>query len=194
MGGGGGAVDLGIDGLIPLRVLELLLDVGRQGHFPQALQHLQEDALVVEANQLVAVLQSLLHRGRQGPVAKGEGGPLLGLAARLRQALPEAVALVPEQQHLHRALGGLPMAQQPGRQHPGVVQHQTVAGIEIVQNLIEMMVADLPGLPVQGHQPGAVPPLQGRLGNELRRQLIIKIVGFQQSGLFLTVIICLAKH
>ena len=28
-GGGGGAVDLGVDGLIPLIVLKLLLDVGR---------------------------------------------------------------------------------------------------------------------------------------------------------------------
>ena len=58
-GGRRAAQHLGVHRLIPLLILKLLLDVGRQGHFAQTLQHLQEDSLVIKAHQTVAVRQHL---------------------------------------------------------------------------------------------------------------------------------------
>ena len=60
------------------------------------------------------------------------------------QTLPDLVAPVDEQQHLHCAPRGLPVAQQTGGQHPGVVEHQAVAGAEEVGQLIEVVVGGLP--------------------------------------------------
>ena len=95
----GAAALPGIDGLIPLLVLELLLDVGGQGHFPKALQHLQENPLVLEADQTVSVRLLPDHLGGQGPVAKVHPGPGPQLPPRADQALPDMFALVSQQQH-----------------------------------------------------------------------------------------------
>ena len=82
-GGGGGAVDLGVDSLIPLAVLELLLDVGGEGHLAQLLQHLQEDTLIVEADQPVAPGHLCLHGGGEAaPVPEDHLGPWLQLPPR----------------------------------------------------------------------------------------------------------------
>ena len=60
--------------------------------------------------------------------------------------------LILEQQHLDGAAGRLPMAQQPCREHAGVVHHQTVARLQQVDQIIKMPVRDLTGLPVERHQ------------------------------------------
>ena len=176
-GGGGAAQHLGVHGLVPLLVLELLLDVGGQGHFPQPLQGLQEDALVVEPDQAAALLQLLHDLGGQLPVAEGEPGALAELPARADQALPHLVAPVVQQQHLADAAAGQPLAHQTGGQHPGVVQDQTVAGVQEIRQVIEMVVSRGAAHPVQRHQAGGVPLLDGGLGDQLLGQIIVKITG-----------------
>ena len=42
-----------------------------------------------------------------------------------------------------------------------------------------MLMGHFPGHPVQRHQPGSVTLLQRGLGNQLFRQIIIKIMGLQ---------------
>ena len=175
-GGGGGAVDLGVYRLIAFSVGQLLLDIGRQGHLAQALQHLQEDALIMEPDQLIARIQGVHNRGRQGAISKGQLRTGLGLSARFGQAFPDAVSLVLEQKNLH---GPHPVAQKACRQHTGVVEYQAVSGIQQIQNVIKMPVTDVPGSPIQGHEPGSVPLLQRCLGNQLLRQIIVKIMSFQ---------------
>ena len=185
-GGGGGAVDFGVDRLIPLAVLELLLDVGGQGHLAQLLQHLQEDALIVEAHQPVAPGHLRLHRGGEAaPVPKDHLGPGLQLPPRAHQALPQAVPLVGEEEDLTGPAPGQPVADEPGGEHPGVVQHQAVPRPEELGQVIEVVVGDGPGLLVQGQQPGGVPPLQRVLGDEFLREVKIKIGCFQVSFAFL---------
>ena len=174
-GGGGGAVDLGVDGLIPLIVLKLLLDVGRQRHLAQLLQYLQEDPLVVEAHQTVPAGCLRLHRGGEASLAEGHLGPRLQLPARADQALPESVPLVGQQQHLTGASPGEPVADQPGWQDPGVVQHQAVPRPQQLGQLIKVPVGDLPGALVQGQQSGGVPALQRGLSDQLLRKVKIKI-------------------
>ena len=102
---GGAAKLAGIDRLVALLILQLCLDVRRQRHFAQPLEHLQKDAVIVKLYDLVAVGDRIDDRGGELPVAKRERGAGLGLAARPGQALPLAVAKVAQQQHLDRAHG-----------------------------------------------------------------------------------------
>ena len=133
----------------------------------------------MEPDQLIARIQGVHNRGRQGAISKGQLRTGLGLSARLGQTFPDAVSLVLEKQNLHSPQSGHPVAQKACRQHPGVVEHQAVSGIQQLQNVRKMPVADVPGSPVQGHEPGGVPLLQRRLGNQLLRQIIVKIMSFQ---------------
>ena len=177
------AVDLGVHRLIPLAVLQLLLDVRRQGHFAKPLQYLQEDALVLKPHQPVAVRQLIHDLRRQLPVAEGYPCALPQLLAGPHQAFPNIVALVDEQQDLARTAARHTVSQQPGRQHPGVVQDQAVAGVQILRQVVKMTVLRLPCRLVQHQQPRTVPPLQRGLGDELRRQLKIEIMGLHTLSL-----------
>ena len=180
-GGGRGAADFpGIDGLVPLAVLQLLLDVGRQRHFTQPLQHLQEDALIIKADDAVAALRHALHGGLQFSIAEKDlrAGP--GLPARAAEAFPAALPQVPQQHQLHAAAGG-PGADQPGRQHPGIVKDHAVPFPQIVQQIIKMPVLQFPCGLIQMQQAGAIPPLQRGLGDQFFRQVKIK-VGFSQRN------------
>ena len=105
-GGRCGAIDLGVYGLVALLVLKLLLDVGRQGHFAQLLQHLQENPLIVEPHQAVAAGQLLHHLRRQLSVAEGQLGPGTHTLAGTHQALPGLLTPVNEQQYLAGAAAG----------------------------------------------------------------------------------------
>ena len=177
-GGGGGAHLPGVDGLVPLRVVELGLDIGRQGHFAQLLQLLQKDALIVKADQPVAPLQHLSDLGGELALAEGYLGTGLHLAAGPHQALPGLVAPVDEQQHLHGTAAGLPVADEPGGQHPGVIEHQAVPRSQHGGQIVKMHVFGLAGLFVQHQQPGGVPLLQRGLSDELLRQVKVKIGRF----------------
>lgn len=66
-----GAAELaGINRLIALLILQLRLDIRRQRHFSQPLEHLQKDAVIVKLHDLVAVGDRVDDRSGQFPVAK----------------------------------------------------------------------------------------------------------------------------
>ena len=67
------------------------------------------------------------------------------------------------------------MADEPGGQNPGIVEHQTVPRAEKLRQLIKMVVAHGPSGFIQGEQAGGVPPLQRSLGDQLLGELKIKI-------------------
>ena len=177
-GGRRAAQHLGVHRLIPLLILKLLLDVGRQGHFSQMLQNLQENSLVIKAHQTVAVRQDLGDLRGQFAIAEGELGPLPHVPSGAHQALPGLLSPVDQQQHLAGTAPRQPLAQQAGGQDPGIVQNQAVAGIQKVRQFIEMVMLPGTGVPVQGHKPGAVPPFQRRLRDQLLRELVVKIACF----------------
>ena len=168
----------GVYRLIPLLILKLLLDVGRQGHFTQMLQNLQENSLVIKAHQTVAVRQDLCDLCRQLAVAEGEFGSLPHMPSRAHQTFPRLFSPVDEQQHLTGAASRQTLPQQTGGQHPGIVQDQAVTGVQEVRQLVEMVMLPGTGVPVQSHEPGTVPPLQRRLGDQFLRELVVKIACF----------------
>ena len=140
----------------------------------------------MEAHQPVAPGHLRLHRGGEAAaVPEDHLGPGLQLPARTHQALPHPVPLVGEEEHLAHPAPGEAVADEPGGQHPGVVQHQAVPRAEELGQVIEVVVGDGPGDLVQSHQPGGVPPLQRGLGDELLREFKVKIGCFQMDSPFL---------
>ena len=167
-GCGGAAHVPGVNGLVAFAVPEFLLDIGRQGHFPQPLQHFQKNAVIVECEDLVSVLTCAYHIGAQLPLPKAQMGARRGLAARAGQALPLSPAQIPQQHHLHAAAGGA-AAEEPGGQHAGVVHHETVPLPQQLRELVEVPVFHLPAVLIETEEPGRVPALQRRLCDQLRR-------------------------
>ena len=105
------------------------------------------------------------------------------LAVGLDEAFPQAAALVRQQQHLGCAAAWYAVPQKPRRNDARFIDDQRVTGIQVVQNIVKMPVADFSGLAVQDHQPGGVPLLQRGLSNQLLRQVIVKIMCFQSPFL-----------
>ena len=172
--GSGGTDHLGVDGLVALSVLQFLFDVGRQGHPSQLFQHLQKDAFIEKLHQPVPVRQHFLNLRLQLPVPKVDTGTGAELLARPHQALPQVVPSVGEQQHLC-GTAGVSVSDEASGEHTGVVQHQTVPWTEELGQVVKVVMADGAGGLIQGQQPRAVPLLQRSLGDELRRQVVIKI-------------------
>ena len=180
-GSGSGTRFPAIDRLIPVRVGKVLFDVVGQGHFPQLFQNFQEDAFIVERDDPVARFQHLVDGGGEPAVAKGDVGSLFQPAAGIDDALPAAVSQVFQKQHFHGAAGAGFLPIEPGRDDFGVIDHQTVALLEVIDDVIKMLVLHLAGLFVQHHQPGGVPLLQGSLGDQFFGKVVIKITFFHNS-------------
>ena len=180
-GGGGAAVDLGVDGLVALPVLQLLLDVGGQGHFSQSVQHLQKNALVLEMHQPVAAGQLFGDLGGELPISEGDTGAGAQFLTGPHQTFPRVLTPVNEQQDLTGSAAGEPMTQQSGRENTGVIEDQTVAGPQIVRQIVEVAMFPCTGILIQHQQAGGIPPGNGGLGNKLLGEFKIKITGFHRK-------------
>jgi hypothetical protein len=86
-------------------------------------------------------------------------------------------------QQLDAPAAGL-AAVQAGRDHPGVVEHQQVAGAQQFRQVIEPAVAERAGCAVQGQQPAVAAPGRGVLGDQFRRQVEAKILALEFAGGF----------
>ena len=163
---------VGIDGLVALVVLKLRGDVGRQRHVADLLEY-RVDAfpLVGKADQAVAALHRLQHLAGHQPVAKGELDPRLCLFTGFDQRFPDVLLLLFQQQHLDVPAGVGLDAVQARRDNAGVVDHQQVAWIQIVDDVIKMMVAARAALAVHHQQTRVVPRLHRRLRDLLLGQI-----------------------
>ena len=126
----------------------------------------------------VAVLFDLDHFCGEPAVAKDDLSALGELPAGLGQTLPPVVTQVPQQKQLGGAAGGT-VAQEPGGQNSGVVHHQGIAGIQIIENIVKMPVCQFAGPAVHSQQPGSIPLLQGRLGDQFLRQVVPEVPGLK---------------
>ena len=171
---GGAAQLLGVHGLIALRVLKLRLYVGRQRHFAKALQHFEENALVMEADYPVPALGHAFHRSRKLTVAKGQLRAGLRLSARTAQAFPAAVPKVAQQHQLHAAAGESAADKSRG-QYTGVIQNKAVPLPQQVGELIKMHMLNFTRSLIQMQKPRMVALLQRSLRDQLLRQIKIEI-------------------
>ena len=101
----------------------------------------------------------------------------LEAAAGLDEALPRVRVALAQQQHLDRAAGLVLHALEPRGQHPRLVDHEHVAVAQVVDEVREDPVVDLPARAVEHEQPAAVARLRGLLGDQPARQLVVEVVG-----------------
>ena len=147
-------------GLIPPRSGSSSLDVA-QGHLAQPLQRLQKDALVVEADQAAALLQLLHDLGGQLPVAEGQSGALAELPARADREHSRTLSPL----SFSSSTSQMPP---PGSRCPTRRAGSTRELFKIRQSPgVEMVVSRGAAHPIQGHQAGGVPLLNGGLGDQL---------------------------
>ena len=93
--------------------------------------------------------------------------------AELAEHFPGAIVLA-EVQPLPFAAGPLASAEQPGRQHPRVVEDEQIAGSEQVGQVEELAVFQRAVAAADDQQPRPV-ALGGRfLGDQLRREVVIE--------------------
>ncbi len=182
-GGGGAAPGHGIDGLIPLLVRQTLRDVGRQRHLPRTVQHLLEDAVIEELHPLApvhgGVPQDLHGQLRRHLIDRAHLGPFGGLA----EALPGIPLQPAQEQKLHGAAGLGPMADQTGGDDPGIVPHQHVPGVQVLEHVREHPVGDGPVAPVVDEEPGLAPHGGRGLGDQLLGQVVVKVARLQNAPL-----------
>ena len=67
---GCGTLTFGIDRLIPILILQLVRDVGRQRHLPQFIQDLLKNPFIGELDQPVSLFHDVDHRPLQSAVSK----------------------------------------------------------------------------------------------------------------------------
>ena len=163
---------LGVYGLVLTLILQLLGNIRRKRHLAELVQLLVKGlGVILEGNQLVAVLFGLLNRGNQGAVAKQDAHAGFETLTGARQALPNVVAFLPQQKQLTHCAGVLLLADQTGGQHLGIVHHQKVARLQEIHQIPENTVLDLIVGTVQAHQPGGIAGAAGFLRNQFLRQV-----------------------
>ena len=176
-GGGGGAVVAGVDGLVAVAVLQLFVDVGRQGHLAQLVQHRLQRALADKLDDAAARVGRLQHARHQLAAAEGHFRAGLEPPPRAHQRLPLLGAELLEQQHLRRAAAGA-LADEPRGDDARVVDHQHVAGAQVVHDVVKVPVFELPVFAVHHQHAAVVARLHRRLGDQFLGQVVVKIMRF----------------
>lgn len=105
-----------IDRLIALPIFQFLFDIRGQWHFPKPLQNLQENAGIVELDQLIPIAALPHHGGGQFTLSKREFCSRLCLSAWLGETFPNTVSQILQKKHFYCAACGHAVSQQSGRQ------------------------------------------------------------------------------
>jgi len=114
----------------------------------------------------------------QQSIAEGKFDPRLCLLSGLDQCFPDVLFLLLQQQHLDVRAGVLLDPVQSCRDDSGIVDHQQVARLQQVHNVIKMVVAARAACAVHQQQAGVVPWLHRSLCNLLFGQIKPKIRSF----------------
>ena len=109
-------------------------------------------------------------------------------AAGADKRLPVRGVAAAEQQYLHRHAGILLDAKQAGGDHLGLVDDQGIAGVEVVDDIVEVLMFDLPAVPVVNQQAAVVPGFHGGLGDQLFGKVIVEVGSFH--GVQISILIC----
>ena len=172
----GRALRLGVHRLVVVGSCQGSLDVGRQRHGALFLEDRPEAGPALQAHVPAALPEA---RGQvhlatpRGPQHLSGAQP----AGRPRKHLPESIAAVArvEEEQLDSTAGGL-VHPQPGRDDPGIVDHQHVTRQKMARQVAETVVDDAPLHRVDHHETAGVAGLRGCLRDQVRGDLEIEFV------------------
>ena len=158
---------LAVDRLIQLAVGVLIRasDIRRQRHMAGRVENGEDIAFVVEA-QLEQRLVARHHGGGDALVI-----PQQQLGARLRRFrrahVRQHAMVVQHALHQHFNLAAADLAAEHARRdHAGIVEHQQVAGFQLIQQIGEYAVRQRPARPVQLQQAACAALGLGIVGNQ----------------------------
>jgi hypothetical protein len=176
-GSGNGSGMFCIDGLIsfPIDFLGSTTDIWRQWHLSQLRQIICHTVHGVELAHPLARIQGLLELAAQLSASKYQAGSDPSPASWSDQKLPPTLAEVADQENFHFATASLPNAKEPGWQNLRLVHHQTVAGIQVVEKILETPVLQKGSIPMNDQQTRLAPRGSWILRNEILGKLIIEI-------------------
>ena len=154
------AVVLRIDGVVALRVLKLVVDVGRQRHLPEGSQYFFKNPLVMKMHPPVPIRQHIHDFGSQRissrlirlPETHKCTGP--AFLSRPHEGLPLMLRNPAQQQDLHRTAGSFSLSEQPCGDDFGVIDHKHVSPAKITADVPEHIMLHGAILPAKDKQPG----------------------------------------
>ena len=165
------ALDAAIDGLVALRVVQALVDVGWQRHLTEIGQPV--GGVSREVDDASAGLR-LAFDPRRRPIGDAiavgdpQGRAWAGTAAA-HQRLPAPIRQAAQQQQLD-VPAALALARPDARgQHASAVEHQHVARPQVARKVAEAAVLDRPALAVQHEHAAGVARLEWLLRDQLGR-------------------------
>ncbi len=151
--------------LIPVLVLKLMGNIGRQRHLSQPIQNRFKNSLISKLNQPVALFCNFQHFSRQNPAAKKNFSARPCLFSRFYQSFPNIILSSFQQQDFHFSFCAFPLSKEPRWDYPGIIEHQAVPRFQIIQNTAKLPVLQLPRLFVKHDKTGTGTVLQRVLGN-----------------------------
>ena len=128
-----------VNSLIPLLIRQFCLDIGWQRHLAQTFQNFKENPFIPEFHNAVSIFLDLCNNSSQFSVTKDHFIANLHLPSGFAKALPLLIAKIPQKQDFHSSTCGS-VAQKPCRQNAGIVHYQTVTGLQVINNIVEMFM------------------------------------------------------
>ena len=171
---GGTAKFTGIYSLVAFSILQFFLDVGWKRHLAKTFENLEKDAVIMKLNDSVPAFCDSFHRRCQFPISELKLRTGFGFTAGTTQAFPAAIPQVAQENKLHAA-PGTAAPEKPGRQHACVVQHKTIACMQVFRKLIKVAVFNLACDFVQVQHTGSISLLKRCLSDQFFRQITIEI-------------------
>jgi len=174
------SVFTGIDGLITIIVLKPLGNIGRQRHEADDVQQLVDIGIfvviVLKADQAVSFLHNVGDLTQKETVTKDQSATDTRTLAGFYQRLPHIKRMRAQQKQLDPCLfASLHMAVKSCGNHAGVVDDECIAGLQVVNDIVKMLMENRSRCAIKVHQARMVTGLQGRLRNALLGQVVVKI-------------------
>ncbi len=165
----------GINSLITFLIRKLMRDIRRKRHLPEPVQNLLKDPFILKLYETVSLVNHADDLSSEQSIAKADNRPFPRLFAGLHERFPHIVFAASEQEHLDRCTCPGFYPHEPGGDDFGIVQHQTVPLMQIFHNVGEHPVLNRSSLFIEHQKSRTRPVLERVLGDQLWRQVEIKI-------------------
>ena len=156
-------------------VVQLLLDIGRQRHFPEGVQFfIQRRSIVKKFRMLVAVLHCITDDRRQCAVAEDDTRTRMQAFAGFGQAFPYVAFHLPQQKQFADRAGAFLVPNETRRQHLGIVDDQQVPGLQKAGKVTEYSMTELAAGAAEAQQARGISWFTWLLGDQFFGQVKIK--------------------
>ena len=188
-GCGSGTVFPRINGLISLALGEAFGDVRRQRHFAHTVKDFFKHAVIIEPDYTAARVRGFAD-GRGKLVADRVGEAGLCAAAGAHKTFPMVRIKSLEQQKFHRAARFRAVAKDACRNDACGIAHEHIAGAKVANNVGKHFVRNGARVSVVNQKTGGAAFFCGRLRDQLRWKIIIKVACFQRPAPFYSAVGC----